>query len=77
MTFFFLEITRGKFITTLPTLHKLWSVSLELKPISINNNVEFTNAFHVSISNSSYVYYGDRTPSIFVVNGTTQLQVCG
>ena len=61
-------------LETIPNLHKLWKLTVKVKPFGTVGSS--SHIIHATIGNP-YNFYGDRTPSLGMIPGTTQLQVCG
>ena len=58
---------------TIPVLYREWTLSFDITPIVAVSG--WSNILHVTIGNN-HGRYGDRTPGIWFISGTTKLHIC-
>lgn len=65
-------VTRNNLYQVLPQLHKQWSFSVEINPAGTVSG--WGSIVHVGLG-GNHAVYGDRTPGIWFVPGTTKLHI--
>ena len=65
-------VTKNFLSQTIPTLFKQWSMIVDIMPMGIVNDL--SNIVHVGLGGNN-AQYGDRTPSIYFLSGTTKMRI--
>ena len=74
--FFFIgreNLQRSNLITTKELLHRGWKLSFVLNPYMVRSNL--SNILHATVGNDNGKY-GERTPAVFFLPGSSKLRVC-
>ena len=65
-------VTRNNLYKTIPTLHKQWSLTVDIMPTGLVSG--FANILRVGLG-EDVTLYGDRTPTIWFNSMTTELVI--
>ena len=65
---------KDNLLATIPKLGKEWKITFDFKPIEKHKRNPFQGLLHLTIGHDNN-YFGDRTPALWMVEGTTQFHI--
>ena len=67
------QLKRNKLVRKVKVLKRGWSLSFAIKPTGVVKG--WSNIMHATLGKNSK-RYGDRTPGVWFISGTTKLHIC-